>query len=255
MILDNQIAIITGSGSGIGQAAAKRFAAAGAHVVIAEMDSVGAERTAASIAAAGGRSEIYRLDATEPDAIRGMISRVRDSCGRIDVLFCHVGGRPETDNLDATDADVQRAFDRNVRGSVAASLATVPIMRDQGGGSIIYTASVAALHASSVMLYGMAKAAVLSFMRSLAVQVGPHGIRVNAVVPGPILTPALRRFLRADEPRGADRITARAAQVPLRRLGNPEDVAEVALFLASPGASFVTGVALPVDGGVSLTVP
>jgi NAD(P)-dependent dehydrogenase (short-subunit alcohol dehydrogenase family) len=253
MILKDRVAVITGAGSGMGRASALRFASEGASVVVVEIDEAAANDTVTMIKDGGGHAVAMPIDATNVHQLGEMFDFVDKEFARLDVLFCHVGGGSERRDLDFDERDFQRTVDMNLKGGTFGAVLGAPLLAKTGGGSIILTASVAALHGSGPVLYGMTKAAVLHFTRSLAVRLGPDKIRANAILPGPILTPALRRYLSIDSEGGPARAEWSAAHLPLRRLGTPEDVANVALFLASDASAFVTGVALPVDGGLSAT--
>jgi NAD(P)-dependent dehydrogenase (short-subunit alcohol dehydrogenase family) len=234
----------------MGRASALRFASEGCTVVVVDLNGDTAEATARLVRDAGGAAIPRRLDATDVEQLRGLVELVTAELGRLDVLFCHVGGGSAVAGLDYTEADFYHTIDMNLKGGAFAVALAEPLLAASGRGSIILTASVAALSGSGPLLYGVAKAGVVQLARSFAVRLGPKGIRANAIVPGPILTPAYLRFTRAEEAGGEERMARRAAAVPLRRAGTPEEIAEVALFLASDASSYVNGVALPVDGGL-----
>ncbi len=249
--LVDRVAMISGAGSGIGRASALRFASEGATVVVVDIDGDAARATAASIDDAGGRAIARAVDATDTAAVAALLAEVDAELGALDVLFSHVGGSTTRTyrspaGLDVTDDDLDRVFALNIKTAVMATTLAVPMLARRRG-AIVLTASFAALKGGRPVLYGMAKAAIVHYTKSLAVELGPQGIRANCVLPGPIQTEAFRRFVTPEY------LEATLARSPLRRLGEPEEVAEVALFLASDEASYVTGTAVSVDGGLHAT--
>ena len=252
MRLQDRVALITGAGSGMGRASAELFAREGARVVVVDVDGAAASGTVAAIRAAGGEAVARAMDATDVDALDDLLGFVTSTYGGLDVLFCHVGGGSAVSGLAFTPEDFDHTISLNVRGAAFLCTKAAPMLARSGHGAIVVTASAAMLHGSGPVLYSLAKAALVQLMRSLAVRLGPQGIRANALVPGPVDTPALRRFLRQeDAPPGAP-ILRDTSHIPLGRIAQPGEIAEVALFLASDASSFVTGVALPVDGGLSV---
>jgi NAD(P)-dependent dehydrogenase (short-subunit alcohol dehydrogenase family) len=251
MELDGKVAVVTAAGSGMGRASVRRFAQEGATVVAVDVDPAGVEATVEAVAGAGGRAEAVVMDATDVGALGELLGRVERDQGRLDVMFCHVGGASPHMELDFDPSDFDHTVAINLRGGVFGAVLAAPLMARGGGGSIILTSSAAALHGEGPVLYGMAKAGVVQYAKSLAVRLGRQGIRANAILPGPILTPALRGYLRVDEPGGDERAREYAADIPLGRLGTPEDVAELAVFLASDRSSFINGAALTIDGGLT----
>jgi NAD(P)-dependent dehydrogenase (short-subunit alcohol dehydrogenase family) len=236
----------------MGRASARRFAAEGAHVVVVDLDAEGAAGTVDAITAAGGQASTAVLDATDVEAVRSLVDGVAREHGRLDVLFAHVGGGSAIAGLDFEEADFDSAFTFNVKGAAFAITRAAPVMAAGGGGSIIVTASMAARTTTGPVLYSIAKAALVHLAQMSARRLGPDGIRVNAILPGSIDTPAWQRYARLDQPGADERVARTTAGVPLRRVGTPEEIAEVALFLASDRSSYVSGVALPVDGGVGV---
>ena len=251
MLLDGKVAVVTAAGSGMGRASARRFAEEGASVVAVDIDGSAVAETVDAIAADGGAATAVAMDATAVEPLRALFGRIERDHGRLDVLFLHVGGASPHMELDFDEADYDLTVDINLRGGVFGAVLGAPLIARGGGGSIILTASAAALHGEGPVLYGMAKAGVVQYAKSLAIRLGRQQIRANAILPGPILTPALAGYLRTDEPGGEERATAYAANIPLGRLGTPADVAELALFLASDRSAFVNGAAITVDGGLT----
>jgi NAD(P)-dependent dehydrogenase (short-subunit alcohol dehydrogenase family) len=251
--LDGRAALITGAGSGMGRASALRFAAEGASVVVVDIDGDAAAATVAAVAEAGGQATAVTADAADVDGLDDVLAVVDRTYGRLDVLFCHAGGGSARGGLSFELEDFDRTFGLNVRGAAFLCQRAAGRLEASGHGAIVLTASVAALHGSGPVLYGASKAALVHFTRSLAVRLGPRGIRANAILPGPVDTPAFRRFLQGPDPSSQRPALHDASGIPLQRIARPDEIAAVALFLASDDASFVTGTALPVDGGLSVT--
>jgi NAD(P)-dependent dehydrogenase (short-subunit alcohol dehydrogenase family) len=249
-LLAGRVAVVTGAGSGIGRACALRFAAEGARVVVNDIDAETATATAGAIVAAGAEAIAIAGDVADLAAVQETVHVATGTWGRIDVIHNNAGYGVPDSVADLDDQTLLEMVGVNLLGALHGTRAALPHMIRQGGGSIINTASVAALAASRQRTsYGIAKAGVVQLTRSTAVENGRFGVRANAICPGPIRTPALERF--------APDLEYYAAQIPMKRLGTPEDVADVALFLASHLSAYVSGVALPVDGAATarLTAP
>jgi NAD(P)-dependent dehydrogenase (short-subunit alcohol dehydrogenase family) len=256
-LLEGKITLITGAGSGMGRASALKFAAAGAHVVIVDRDLGAAQAAADAVGLTGGSAEAYELDVSDLDATRRMVETVGEQHGRLDVLFNHVGAACPP-GMAVTEADWERAIAVNLRAPVFITQHALPLLKSApNGASIIFTASIAGLVASPLSpVYSAAKGGVVQYARALSVALGGDGIRVNTICPGPTETSMLLDFFAptvggAEVTRdaiapGVDRFIER---VPLGRVGQPGDVADLALFLASDASSYITGVAIPVDGG------
>ncbi|MGV1047009.1 MAG: SDR family NAD(P)-dependent oxidoreductase [Solirubrobacterales bacterium] len=250
--LEGRIALITAAGSGMGRASAIRFAEEGAHVIVADLDQSKAEAVVGEIAAAGGAAESATCDVSDVDQIRGLIDRVEREHGILHVLFNHAG-IPGKAGLEMSEADFQLAVDVNLRGAFFATSFAEPLLRKASGtASIIYTASTSGVVGSPFSpLYSMTKGGIVVFMRAVAVRLGPAGIRSNAICPAMIDTPMLSQFFGREEGADIDDLKGKFMEsVPLSRSAKPEEMASVAAFLASDDASWVTGVALPVDGGL-----
>jgi NAD(P)-dependent dehydrogenase (short-subunit alcohol dehydrogenase family) len=251
MRLENRIALITAAGSGMGRATAIRFAAEGAHVIVADLDLDAAKHTVSLIVAADGSAEAHRVDVGRPSDIAALFDAVSAAHGVLHVLYNHAG-IPGAAGLDIDEDAFDHAVDVNLKGAFFATARAIPLlMAAEGKGSIIFTSSVSGLVGSPLSpLYSMTKGGVTLLMKSLALKLAPDGIRVNAVCPGPIQTPMLPQFFgRGSGEDVTDLVQGFVGAIPLGRGGRPEEIADAALFLACDESSFITGVALPVDGG------
>ena len=252
--LDGKVAVITGGASGIGDATVRLFVQEGCRVVIADVQDDRGARLAAEL----GKSASYlHADVSEETHVSGAIAHAVSRFGRLDCLFNNAGAGGVTGPIEEIAAD---GFDRTMgvllRGVFLGMKHAAPIMKRQGGGSIISTASVAGLQAGyGPHVYSAAKAAVVHLTRSVAMELGESGVRVNCICPGGIATPIFGSALGLAGPE-ADRVaelmkTLLATRQPIQRAGLPEDIARAALWLASEESSFVNGHALIVDGGLS----
>ncbi len=251
MLLENKVAIVTGAASGIGEASARRFAREGAMVVVADIRHAKAEAVAQAIRDEQGEAVAVEVDVADAASVEAMVNAAVAQYGRLDVLFNNAGTlRPGTAvELSVADWDFVMAV--NVRSVFLGAKFAVPHMVAQGGGSIINTASISGLHGDGgAICYAASKAAVINLTRALSTDHGPQGVRVNAICPGTIETPPVKRMMA--EPVVLERnVNAHA----LRRLGRPEEIAAAALWLASDESSFVSGEAIVVDGGLRAQSP
>lgn len=243
---EQRTAIVTGSGSGIGAVLASMLASEGAAVAVVDWHGQDAEQSAAAIRADGGQALALTADVSDPVAVERMVGEVVDAYGQIDVLVNNAAVADGDDVLD-TEPDV---WDHDVavvlRGPYLCTRAVLPHMIDAGSGAIVNIASVNGLSALGNEAYSAAKAGVINFTKSVAMRYGRHGIRANAVAPGTIRTPIWDERVRRD-PKVFERLVK---WYPLGRVGEPEDVANATLFLASDDASWISGEVLRVDGGL-----
>jgi NAD(P)-dependent dehydrogenase (short-subunit alcohol dehydrogenase family) len=250
--LDAKVCLITGAGSGIGQASARLFAREGARVVVADIDLEAAGKTVAEIERAGGEAAAQQVDVTDDAQTRTAAQEVAERYGRIDVLFNNAGIAGVGDVLETEPELFDRVMRVNVRGVYLMSRAVVPYMIEQRSGSIINMSScIAEIGLARRVSYAASKGAVLSMTKSMQVDLAPHGIRVNALLPGTILTPFVERYLKesyADPEEGMASIRKRQLSA---ELGRAEDVAHAALYLASDESRFVMASGLIIDGGVT----
>ncbi|MGH3823382.1 MAG: SDR family NAD(P)-dependent oxidoreductase [Pseudonocardiaceae bacterium] len=251
--LEGRVALITGAGSGIGRAAAQRFAAEGCAVAAVDMVAGAAFETADKIVADGGRAVAFRADVTVDTEVRVAVARTVEAFGNLDVLYNNAGVNSTGSIADTTEDDWDRCFAVNVKGTFLFSRAALPYLAASGCGAIVNQASVAALvGVPKFAAYCAAKGAVVALTRSMAIDLAPRRIRVNAICPGTVLTPLMEPLLRS---RGDGDLDAGLAKTmvkyPIGRLGAPEEIASAALFLASDQASFLTGSILTADGGMT----
>ena len=248
MRLSDRIALVTGAADGIGAATAERFAEEGAAVVVADIDAAGGETVAGRIVENGGRAVFVRADiANEMDAAR-LADAAAEEFGGLHILVNNAATFV-LQGIDATVADWRRSLDVNVIGTALVTRAAVPLLKI-GGGAIVNLASISSFVAQpNFVTYSATKAAILQMTKNLALDLAPHGIRVNCVCPGTILTRASRDHMERTGTTLEQFLAAEAPRHLLNRVGTAREVANAILFLASDEASFVTGTHLMVDGG------
>lgn len=253
MRFDGKAGLVTGAGSGIGRATAIGFAQRGGAVAVVDINGENANKVAAEITAAGGKALAIVADVTQPADIDIMIGRTTSAFGRLDFLHNNAFGMPVAQTstqvasraADVADEVWNHMLDVGLTAVFRAMKKAIPVMRAQGGGAIVNTASISGLRADyGIAAYNAAKAGVINLTRVVAIEYARAGIRANCICPGAIATPLLAPALEA--PGFADKFNE---VIPMGRLGQPEEIANVVLFLASDLASFVTGAAFVADGG------
>ncbi len=250
MRLQGKSAIVTGAASGIGRATASRFAAEGASVICADVDAEQNQVVAEEIRAAGGRAEAIKADVTSDDDVADLIARAIASLGRVDILVNNAGQAVIGTAEEISGEDWDRQLDVNLKSIYRASKAIWPHFRAQGGGIILNTASVAGLiGVPGQVSYGVSKAGAVMITKNMALDGAKDNIRVNCVCPGWVPTPMVDGHLaQLDEP---EAFQARLEGLHPLGLGDPKHIAAGFLFLASDEARWITGIALPIDGGLT----
>lgn len=252
--LGGKVAIVTGAASGLGRASALAFAAEGATVVCADLNGGAAEGVAEEI---GGAALAVTVDASSPEDNERLAAVTRERFGRIDVLLANAGISSVGSVTEVSFDDWQRVLAVNLTGIWLANKAVIPIMQAQGGGSIINQSSITALVGfPSVAAYAAAKGGVVALTRQAAVEYAEQNVRINAICPGTIVTPLVTQTYERRGGVDSKRrlpldaaLQASAERYPMKRLGDVEDVASLAVFLASSESKWITGAILPVDGG------
>ncbi len=266
-----KVALITGGGSGIGEATAKLFAREGAKVVVVDINGEGARRVAQAVEGGGGKASAFRADVADPKDAEAMIRHAVDTFGRLDVLHNNATALEVGRVADLTVEGWNRTLAVNLTATFLGTKFALPVMIRQGGGVIVNTASVSGLAGDyGLAAYNAAKAGVINFTRTTAIEYARYNIRANCVCPGAIATPPLLALLGQGEGKFPHLMAAPSATParelspeerqslrqrmerahPIGRLGRPEEIAHVVLFLASDEAAFITGAAYVVDGGL-----
>ncbi|NYT77675.1 7-alpha-hydroxysteroid dehydrogenase [Alcaligenaceae bacterium] len=241
--LNGQVALITGAGAGIGRAIAETFAAAGAAVMVSDLNVESAQSVATAIQAQGGRAEAMACDVTKEEDLVRLVEETVQRLGKLTVLVSNAGGGGPKP-FDMPMADFRRAFDLNVFSLFRLAQLAAPKMESVGGGVMLAITSMAGENKNTRMAaYGSSKAATNHLIRNIAFDLGPKGIRINGIAPGATRTAALESVLNDDIEK------TMLMHTPINRLGEPQDMANAALYLCSPAASWVSGQILTVSGG------
>jgi 2-deoxy-D-gluconate 3-dehydrogenase len=260
MRLDGKAAIVTGGAKGIGYGISYRLAEAGASVLVADIDTAAAEKAAAELTAKGWSSTAVAADVSSEADVKAMIDKCQELFDSVDILVNNAGIYPSRPIAQMDEADFEKVMHVNLRSVFLTTRHVSEAMKAAGnGGKIINITSIDALHPSMIGLahYDASKHGVWGFTKNSALELAPHNIWVNAIAPGGVNTPGVEAMQKGQRlPAGTDPkqiIEAFLAQIPMRRMGEPDDIGKVALFLASDMASYMTGSQIVVDGGVLLT--
>ena len=254
--LEGRAAVVTGGAKGIGQGIAYRLAEAGAKVLIADMDEAGAHQTAQSLRDKGWTVEGVRTDVSSEEDVKGMISICQEKFGRVDILVNNAGIYPPIPVEQMSADQFERVMHVNLRSVFLTTKYAAEVMKQNGGGKIINITSIDALHPSMVGLahYDASKHGEWGFTKNSALELAPHRIWVNAIAPGGIATPGVQAMSQgASAEQMAKSTEAFMAKIPMRRMGQPDDIGMVALFLASDMSGYMTGEQIVVDGGALLS--
>lgn len=249
--LTGQVAIVTGAGSGLGEASARCLSEAGASVVVNDIRQSEADRVAMSIVAAGGIAVAMAADISKSSEVSRLVSSTVELLGGLDIMHANAGVERYKTLETTTDEDIDYLIGVDLRGALLCARHSIPAIRSRGGGSIIFTSSVQATHSlPGCVVYAAAKAGLVAAARTLALEVGVDGIRVNSVSPGTHDTPMLSRNFDSYETDEALEVIESIKQAnALKRIGTAEDIGNAVVFLSSAKAAYITGINLVVDGG------
>jgi len=256
-LLEGRVAVITGAGRGQGLAAAKLFVAEGAKVVINDLDQASVDAAVGEINAAGGQAIGARGDISSGEDVRAVLAKTKDAFGGLDILYNNAGigfsakqrmGIAMNDILNCSEEDWRRIIDINLTGVFLFCKYGMPMLIERGGGVVINTASIGALRGGpSAHAYAASKAGVVQLTRSIAATYGHKGVRANTIAPGVIATEMIQSHMLD----AAGAVEAISQRTPIGRIGTSEDIAQLALYLASDASSFMTGQTLAIDGGMT----
>ena len=249
--LTGKVAVITGSSRGIGRAIAEELAAHGAKVVISSRKQEACDEVAAAIDAEHGKGSAIAIAASISDKaqLEDLFARTKAELGPVDILICNAASNPYYGSMDGIEDDqFRKIFDNNVLSNHWLMQLALPDMRAKGDGAIVVVSSIGGLRASTTIgAYGVSKAADLQLVRNAAAENGQHGVRVNAIAPGLVKTDFAKALW--DNPQA---LAATEARLPMRRIGEPRDIAGAAVYLASPAAKWITGQTIVIDGGATV---
>lgn len=248
--LQGKVALVTGGASGIGRATAIAFARESASVVVSDVDTTGGEQTAQTIRAAGGQAIFVRADVSQAAQVEALTKKVVETYQRLDCAFNNAGIQGQiASTVECSEENWDRIIATNLKGVWLCMKYEIPLMLRTGGGAIVNTSSNFGLVSSAGMpAYSASKHGILGVSKAAALEYANRGIRVNAVCPGPIKTPLSEGVIR-EHPDAEQLVESIMSRLPVNRWGLPEEVAETVVWLCSEAASFITGAALPVDGG------
>src|SRR5713226_5854491 len=247
--LTDQVAIVTGSSRGIGRSIAETMASLGAKVVVSSRKPEPCEEVAAGIRKRGGEAIVIPCNISRKPEVEALVSATLKAFGKIDILVCNAAVNPVFGPLaKLTDEAFDKIMGANVKSNLWLCNLVIPGMAERGGGAVVIVSSIAGLRGTGVLgAYGISKAADFALARNLAVEWGPHNVRVNCVAPGLVKTDFARALWE-----NPDLLARRTATTPLRRIGEPEEIGPIVAFLASPAARFITGQVVVADGGVTI---
>jgi len=249
MLFKEKVAIITGSGSGIGRTTALMFVKEGARLAVVDIDLKSAEETVELINKNRGEAIPLKTDITRPDEVKKMVTRIVKTWGRIDILVNNAGIFREGSVVETSEQEWQNVLNVNLTGTFLCMKYCIPIMIEKGGGSIVNISSEAGLVGiKNQVAYNVSKSAVIALTRSTAVDFATRNIRVNCICPGRVLTPLVEKVIQSsDDPEGKRLLLSEDR--PVKRMGTPEEIAAGVLFLASDQAKYATGTVMSIDGG------